>query len=461
MTRPPRRQLGVRTTATMVGVAIVAAFLAVGAVFFVGLTGSRIEETIADAAIEHAESLVSVAATTQETLAVGDPELVTQLVDAGGQVIASDAIATGMPAFVDVKIEPGSRAEYRLAEITPGPEGISAFDQDEGPFVVVARGVALTGGDGAILVAASLDNAAEAVQQAIPLLVVGLPVLVAIVGVLTWILTGRALAPVEEMRVQAGEISASELHRRLPVPSTNDELERLATTLNQMLSRLEDSAQRQRQFVADASHELKSPLAALRAMIDVGQRHPDSSAEARLAGDVRFEVERMQRLVDDLLVLAQEDENAWAGPKAMSEVELDRVVREEAVSLTRRSGVVVDTGEVSPAVVIGDEVRLAQLVRNLTDNASRFASGKIWIALRRHDGAVELSVSDDGPGIPREEWGRVFDRFVRLDESRSRVGGGSGLGLAVARSIARSHGGDLVVASSEYGGATFRARLPG
>ena len=169
----------------------------------------------------------------------------------------------------------------------------------------------------------------------------------------------------------------------------------------------------------------------------------------------------MQRLVDDLLVLAQEDENAWAGYKAMSEFELDRIVREEAVSLTRRSGVIVDTDEVGPAVVFGDEMRLAQLVRNLTDNASRFASKKIWIALRHHDGTVELSVSDDGPGIPREEWERVFDRFVRLDESRSRSDGGSGLGLAVARSIARSHGGDLVVASSEHGGATFRARLPG
>lgn len=364
-----------------------------------------------------------------------------------------------MPAFVDADLQPGARAEYRLDAIEPGPGGVSAFDLDEGPFVVVARGLAFSHGTGVVLVAASLDNAAEAVRQATPLLVVGLPVLLVIVGLLTRVLTGRALAPVERMRIRAGEISASELHRRLPVPATNDELERLAATLNQMLSRLEDSAQRQRRFVADASHELKSPLSALRTMIDVGEQHPDSPSEARLASDLRPEIELMQRLVDDLLILAREEENPWAARK--TEVELDQVIIAQAESLTRFSSIVIDTEKVSPAVVHGDPSRLAQLVRNLTDNAARHASGKIWLKLRRNDGMVELLVSDDGPGIPQQAWERVFDRFVRLDDSRSRNAGGSGLGLAVARSIARSHGGELVVIASQRGGATFRTRLPG
>lgn len=443
----------------MVAIAVVATFLAIGAVLLVMQTKSRIEETIADAAIEHAESLASLSTAKPETLAAGDPELVTQVLDSNGRVIASDVIAKGMPAFIDVALAPGERAEYRLDEIRPGPDGVSAFDQDEGPFVVVARGVEFTDENGLFLVAASLDNAAEAIQQAIPLLTLGLPVLLAIVGALTWMLTGRALAPVDEMRIKAGEISASELHRRLPVPATSDELERLAVTLNQMLSRLDDSATRQRRFVADASHELKSPLSVLRAMIDVGEQHPDSPAEARLAADLRPEIERMQCLVDDLLVLAGDEENPRAAKE--TEVELDRVVLDEAASLSRRSSVSIDTNKVSPAVVVGDANRLAQLVRNLTDNASRYASGKVWIELRRRDGKVELLVGDDGPGIPEHEWERVFDRFVRLDDSRSRSAGGAGLGLSVARSIARSHGGDLVLTASEHGGATFRARLPG
>jgi signal transduction histidine kinase len=451
----------VRITTTLVAVAVVAIFLAVGDVLLVTETRARIEGTIAESAMDRAESLSSLVVTTPESFAVGDSELVAQLVDSNGRVTASDASATGMPAFVDPGLRPGGRAKYRLDEIESGPGGASAFDLDEGPFVVIARGVALGDGNGVLLVAASLDNASEAVGQAIPLLVIGLPVLLAIVGALTWVLTGRALAPVEQMRINAGEISASELHRRLPVPATNDELERLAATLNQMLSRLDNSAQRQRRFVADASHELKSPLSALRAMIDVGEQHPDSPAEARLAADLRPEIERMQRLVDDLLVLAREEENPWAGIQKKIDVELDHVVIAEAELLARHSSVVVNAEMVNPAVVRGDPSRLAQLVRNLTDNAARHASGKVWLELRRNDGKVELLVSDDGPGIPEQEWERVFDRFVRLDDSRSRGAGGSGLGLAVARSIARSHGGELVVIASQHGGATFRARLPG
>lgn len=453
-----KRRRSVRATTTLVAVGVVALFLAVGAVILIWQTRIRIEESIIDAASERAISLAIDAGRATEGFSPAASELVAQLVGSDGELLASSQTAALMPPFVEVDLEPGSSVVLRVESLVPGLGDVNAFDQDEGPFVVVARGVALEDGTGAVLVAASLDNAAEAVQQAVPLLAIGLPILVVVVGGLTWLLTGRALAPVEQMRLQAGEISARELHRRLPVPATRDELERLATTLNEMLARLEISVLRQRRFVADASHELKSPLATLRTMIDVGERHPDSPAEARFAADLRPEIERMQRLVDDLLVLARYEENPWTGEKV--EVQLDRVVMAEADLLARRGLIVVHTGGVDPAVVQGDALRLGQLVRNLTDNAARHAANKVWLALSATDGMVEFLVSDDGPGIPEEDRERVFDRFVRLDDSRSRGEGGSGLGLALARSIARSHGGEVTIVASHHGGATLLARLP-
>lgn len=457
-TNTSRRRWSVRATTTLVAVGVVAVFLAIGAVLLVWQTRVRIEESIIDAASERAISLALDAGRGADAFP-GASELVAQLVGSDGELLAGDQAAALMPSFVDVNLEPGGHAEVRVETLVSGPGGVNAFDQDEGPFIVAAHGVALEDGSGAILVAASLDNAAEAVQQAIPLLAVGLPILLVVVAALTWLLTGRALAPVDQMRLQAGEISAKELHRRLPVPATRDELERLATTLNEMLARLEGSALRQRRFVADASHELKSPLATLQTMIDVGERHPDSAAEARLAADLRPEIDRMQHLVEDLLILARYEENPLAGEKA--EVDLDRIVKAEADHLVRRGSIAVDVSGVDPAVVQGDAARLGQLVRNLTENAARHAASTIWLELSAADGMVELFVSDDGLGIPEQDWERVFDRFVRLDDSRSRVAGGSGLGLAVARSIARSHGGELMIVASRHGGATLRAHLPG
>jgi signal transduction histidine kinase len=258
------------------------------------------------------------------------------------------------------------------------------------------------------------------------------------------------------MRAEAEHISAAALGLRLPTPGSVDEIGRLAATLNAMLDRLEASAVRQRRFVADASHELKSPLAALRTMVEVGIGPSNDNLE--LEADLLAEVGRMERMVADLLYLALHDESPSAD--RIVEVDLAGIVRVEAESVALRSGLEVDASGIVPLNVLGDPDRLTQLVRKLTDNAARHATSKIWLETAALDGNGLLIVSDDGPGIPAAERERVFDRFVRLDDSRARDTGGAGLGLAVARAIARSHGGDLRVTEPRHGGATIEARFP-
>ena len=225
-----------------------------------------------------------------------------------------------------------------------------------------------------------------------------------------------------------------------------------------MLDRIESSAERQRRFVADASHELKSPVAAIRTMLEVADASPGSVSLEELTRDLLAEDLRLERLVADLLVLARTDEDGLALETV--EVDLDDLVAEEAGAATSRFGIAIDETGVEAARVIGDAERLRRLLRNLLDNAARHAAGQVWVALERDRGSALLTVSDDGPGIPPGQEERVFERFVRLDTARSRDKGGTGLGLAVVRAIAVAHGGWVEVDESRHGGATLAARLP-
>jgi signal transduction histidine kinase len=287
---------------------------------------------------------------------------------------------------------------------------------------------------------------------------VGIPLLAAAVGVITWFLTGRALRPVEEIRAEAERISGTDLDRRLPLPGTADEIRALAETLNRMLDRLEGSATEMRRFVADASHELKSPLASLLAMVEITRRHSDDAELRRLMDDLEVEIDRMQRLVGDLLLLARYDEAR--PPLDRRDVDVDELVLAEAGAMRRRDTVVVDTSATAPVRVRGDRHGLERLVRNLVDNAARHAATTVWLGTSEEGGVAVLSVSDDGPGIAVADRHRVFERFVRLDDSRARATGGTGLGLAVVRAIARGHGGDASAVEPRHGGATFEVRIP-
>lgn len=451
---------GVRARTTLVATAVVGAVLALSGLAFFAVTRSRIESSIGESAAARLDGIVALveAGALGDPLPGRDPELLGQVVDGSGVVVAADRLVADVGPFIESGVAVGERSERRVASLFEDVENNVAGLEDEGPYIVLAHGVELPEGLGTVMVAASLEDASEALGAATPVLGVGLPLLLAIVGLTTWILTGRALRPVELMRAEADRISAAALDRRLPVPGSRDEIHRLALTLNAMLERLEAAAMRQRRFVADASHELKSPLAALRTMVEVSEGDLAAAGHQQVAGDLRVEIDRMWRLVNDLLYLAGYDEAEVAVSRQA--VDLDQIVRAEAASLSQRFDLRIDSQEVRPVQVLGDPDRLAQLVRNLTDNAARHAGTTIWLETRQDEGGAVLIASDDGPGIPDAERERIFERFVRLDESRTRGTGGAGLGLAVARAIARSHGGDLSAIAPLHGGASFEARLP-
>lgn len=259
------------------------------------------------------------------------------------------------------------------------------------------------------------------------------------------------------VRRSVGVVVVLILDRRLPVPEARDELHRLAATLNDMLERLERSATRQRQFIGDASHELKSPLTTLRAIVDIADRSRDEVDVDELLEDVGQEVARMERLVADLLTLARYDEGAAA---AAEPVDLAAIAADAACRGALPGGATVETPELEPVTVLAEPVALARAVRNLVENAVRHAATRVWVATGGDGASGEVWVSDDGSGVPAADAERIFERFVRLDESRTRDTGGTGLGLAVARAIARSFGGDVSLAEPRHGGATFVLRLP-
>jgi signal transduction histidine kinase len=255
------------------------------------------------------------------------------------------------------------------------------------------------------------------------------------------------------MRAQVEEISAHTLDRRVPTPETEDEIGRLAHTMNRMLDRLESSATRQREFVSDASHELRSPIAAIRSELEVALRDPARAEWITVAGNALAENERLERLVGDLLTLARLDEGRVP---AVEGVDLEDVVREETARLHDDR----IHAELTPVRVRANREQIARVLRNLLENAERFAEDRIDVALSTEEGSAVLTVADDGPGIPNAERERVFERFTRLDEGRARSYGGVGLGLALVRGIAAAHGGTAQADATENGGARLVVRIP-
>lgn len=306
----------------------------------------------------------------------------------------------------------------------------------------------------ALTTLADLNDATRALGVT---LLAGGPLLMALAALIAWAVTGLALRPVEAIRAELASVTASELDRRVPDPRGKDEITQLARTVNLTLDRLEQAVSRQRQFTADASHELRNPIAALRTELEVAlraARDPESAASVRQALDAAV---RLQRIADDLLLLARLDTHPVpAGEPA----DLALLCAEE---IARRRGprvpLVLDA--TAPVPVRGDAVQLERLLANLVDNALRHASHEVRLGagVDPATGQAVLRVADDGPGIPPEAAERVFERFTRLHAARHRGGGGTGLGLAIARDIARAHGGSLRVEPSERG-ALLVARFP-
>ncbi|MGH1490120.1 MAG: sensor histidine kinase [Acidimicrobiales bacterium] len=298
-------------------------------------------------------------------------------------------------------------------------------------------------------------------RSSFPVTIPLLLVLMAVAMAVTSWLTRRALRRVEHMRAEVELITQQSLDRRVPTVNASDGIEKLAHTMNDMLGRLESSNAQQNQFLADASHELRSPVAGLLAQLDVATMYPDKVDSTVLLPKLRDEAQRLQLLVDDLLFLSRSEANSDSASDDFSAVDVDGLIAGEAAhqaNIDQSVNIVV--GDAAATQVPGNARDLARALRNLVDNAVRHCENEVRIDAEVTDTEVVIRVADDGPGIATEDEERIFKRFVRLDEARTRDIGGSGLGLAIASEIAASHNGSIRLGKSVIGGATFELALP-
>jgi signal transduction histidine kinase len=437
----------VRVRTTAAAIIVVGAALVVASVAMVVSLRRSLTDEVRTSALLRADVVEEElrGGVSSRVIAGGDvEEEFVQVVDSSGRVVASSENVAGRQPFVDLR--PGQSRQ------------IDGLPFESGPFLAAASGADSPQGRVTIVVGKSLEDVMDSSRAVIRLLGFGVPLLILIVGVVTWRVVGRALAPVEAIRSEVDAISSKELHRRVPDPPGKDEIAHLAATMNQMLARLEKGQQRQRQFVSDASHELRSPVASIRQHAEVALSHTDATDVEEFAGIVLEEDLRLQRLVEDLLLLTRADEGTLRG--RTEPVDLDDLVFEEAARLRSNGEVRVDTRGVSAGRVLGDRGQLGKLIRNLTDNAVRHARHQVAMSLRNGREEIVLTVDDDGDGITAGERERVFQRFVRLQDARDRDSGGSGLGLAIVAEITAAHGGKISVEDSPMGGARFDVRFP-
>ncbi len=443
-----RRSLRAKLTAAA------AVIIAVGMVIAAGLLVWRLHSSL----IANLDATITANAQTVAAEAK-DGRLPRQLPDSGEgtprvQVIADNgrilAESTnldrpGVPLFTKLDVKPGDLRVYSVNKASDG----------EGPYQVAVLQTNGPDGPATVYAALATDDIQQSTNELTTTLVAGVPVLVLALALVGWFLVGRALQPVEAIRRQAATLSGTDLRRRLNPPPTDDELGRLTDTFNDLLGRIESSADRQRQFVADAAHELRSPIAALRTQLEVSVLHPETRMDTDRSRGLLTDTERLSRLVDDLLALARLDANP---PVQRQPIDLDDLVLAEA-RRARDRGPRLDVGAVSAARVLGEQAALDRVVRNLLDNAARHARASITVRLTAADGLVTLVVADDGPGIPAADRERVFDRFIRLDDARSSDEGGAGLGLAIVRDVVVHHGGDVSIIDNNPG-AMFIVTLP-
>ena len=314
-----------------------------------------------------------------------------------------------------------------------------------------------------VIAAISYTQASDSLATLAKVLAIGTPLLFGLLALATWLLTGYTLRPIAALRRGAAEVTETGVPRDLPVPPARDEVRSLAVTLNDMLSRLAEAQQRQRDLVSDTAHELRSPIASIRAQLEVALDHPDGLEWAETARDVHADTLRLARLTEELLLLARLDgQHLRRKPTDLA------AVCESVAARYATARVPVRTEAADPhdrCVVAGDQDALARLLVNLLDNAVRHAASRVCVSVRADGGWAVLTVTDDGPGIPAHDAERAFGRFARLDDARSRPGEkgaaeeGAGLGLAIVKSTAEAHGGSVSLGDA---GPGLRAtvRLP-
>jgi signal transduction histidine kinase len=308
-----------------------------------------------------------------------------------------------------------------------------------------------------VIAAGGSESVESTLSTVALLLAVAAPIVIGVAAAVSYRLVKRSLRSVEAIRTRVAEISTTELAERVPVPSQNDEISALAKTMNEMLARVEAGHFAQRQFVGDASHELRSPIASIISALEIAVDYPELLDDELKSGTLLPEAYRMQSLVEDLLLLARADECGFATREG--EVYLDTIAESVAARVRVENNLDVHT-DIKATNVIGDASAISRLMRNLLDNAVRHANSCIDIVVEERADNALLVIGDDGPGIPEAERVRVFDRFVRLDTDRSRMGGGTGLGLAIVAEIVAAHSGTIGIGERPGGGTLVTVTLP-
>ncbi len=442
----PRAYVRIRVTSVAAATALIA--LTVGSVLFVLSLHRSLEVGLVSTArqeISAIDAQLADGVPPAQAVITGGDDVVVQLVAPDGTVVASDHKATMSRPLMS---QPGTRHDVRV----PG--------QDD-RFTMVAKPTTKGGPVRLVTVGRSTEQVERARNASVLLLTFAVPVVVALLAVIVWMSVGRALRPVEAMRREADAITSAHLDRRLALPPGHDEIPRLAATLNEMLDRIDQSHRLQRQFVSDASHELRSPLSTIRQSAEVARSYPDRVSLETLADDVLSESNRLEGLVNALLLLARLDDSEGVLPDHLVDlVDLDDLVLEEVDRIRPTTQIHLDVSGVSGGQVRGSAILLGQVVRNLVDNAVRHAASTVYVAVHEQGASVEMVVEDDGVGIAEKDRERVFERFVRLDEARTRVSGGAGLGLAIVSRILEVSGGSVDLGVAAAGGARFSVTLP-
>jgi len=369
-----------------------------------------------------------------------------QVLGADGRVLAASRGLAGVGAAYLLPAGSSQPVRQRAAD------GVLPTD-----VRVIAVRTSAHGAPATIVTATSTGLLSLLDTEAAGRLLVGVPITLVLSAAAVWLIVGRALKPVERIRRAVTEITSVDLTRRVPEPTTDDEIRRLANTMNDMLGRLDEAARRQRRFVSDASHELRSPLAAIRTTLEVALAHPDKAPWPTIVARAAEQTGRLEDLLQQLLALARADERQLVTHRQPVDVGelLDGIhgtLAPHWVELT------VHTEQ--QLVASGDPSQLQRLFRNVIDNATRHAAHRVEVVGRRADAHILVQIDDDGPGIPLADRERVFDRFVRLDASRDRASNSTGLGLAIAREIAHAHGGTISVTDAPGGGARVVVTIP-
>ncbi len=362
----------------------------------------------------------------------------------------------------DLGVDPGI-----IAGAARGQETFVTVSLPDGPDLRVLTVPIYATGQvvGVVEVGQSLAPVQQTLGTLAAVLAVGVPLALAFASISGLFLADRALGPIDRLIQRARQIAFNrDLSQRMGVAHGDDEVGRLAATLDDMIERLEGAFQRQQQFTADASHELRTPLAILRSSADLALSQDRTPEEYReVLASMRQEINRMSKVVNDLLVLSRADAGeAQLEREELSSRDLVEAVVDNARPLADEHGLVLEVGDVADVAFLGDETRLTQLLLNLIDNAIKYTppGGTVTVRSEAVDGWLLLEVRDTGVGIAPEDQARIFERFYRVDKARSREAGGTGLGLAIVRWIAEAHGGRVGVEATPGGGSTFRVWLP-